>query len=771
MITKIRYSEELVFAYLFRFIEIKLEKNDKEIIGNQELKIKDDYNIMYDLYNLNYIRIKLVYEKEGTINDELKTIHNFQSKLNQINISFISHGSITEDMNKNIKKIKKTKKEESSSEEEEPLKEISKEIINKMQTRSTNEIQEYIFSLAFYGKNISLEKHRPNKERYPTGMSAEPIIKINLMEFKLRVQDKLKKMQKTYQKRTSLLVSNNSESETSNNQISEDENTNDKNDFNTPDIKKEKQKEEEISIDPNIYLNQYVGTKSIKRIQILSIYMFVSIIIILILEFLITLTHINKIVDSLKFGENSFKIINGIAYTKYFITEALFLNDFIDYPHINGTSKIEYIHDLMQELADYQESISGSYNFLTNTSKIKYIKNLTEYMNSLTFNILTISNGEKHTEYLNLASAMGRLSTDIFFVSIIRDNINQITMKNKNTYDLMVNLLNDYYIYWYEITKSIFDSVYSFNQIPTSFYVIFIISFVLTIANCILLENFLKVVIIEKEKPLELVLTIKKKVFDSLKTNSDVFLNNLLNKIVGNDDLEQETKSEASLKIMDNDMYYILIFVVIEIFLIIKFVKVKNSLKIYSKYTKVLNSTEYCQLDLILTCDFVKSFFYDKSIKILNSTDTENIIEEKLEKITDSFGEMILSVYDNLKYLKDNYENFFYSLLNLDVDDILQGTEKSISMISFSQVRGLKSILFRYFEFFRFIWQCYLYNPNANFLYYSKFWNLNNLLRNAIRPWFDTIHSELYSAYFDYHDGQKLFNIYAFIIILVLKEI
>ena len=95
-------------------------------------------------------------------------------------------------MNKNIKKIKKTKKEESSSEEEEPLKEINKEQINKMQTRSTNEIQEYIFSLAFYGKNISLEKHRPNKERYPTGMSAEPIIKINLMEFKLRVQKKLK---------------------------------------------------------------------------------------------------------------------------------------------------------------------------------------------------------------------------------------------------------------------------------------------------------------------------------------------------------------------------------------------------------------------------------------------------------------------------------------------------------------------------------------------------------------------------------------------------
>ncbi len=796
LITKIRYSEDIVFAYLFRFLENKSEKKDKEFIANQELKIKDEYNIMYDLYNLNYIRTKLVYEKEGTINDELKTINNFQTKLNQITNSFIIPNLVSDDiLNTNIKKIKKTKKEESSSEEEEPLKEINKEQINKMQTRSTNEIQEYIFSLAFYGKNISLEKHRPNKERYPTGMSAEPLIKINLMEFKLRIQKKLKKVKKPYQKRTSLMVSSMSESETSNNPISEDENINDKEDFNNPEIKKEKQKEEEISMDPNIYLNQYVGTKSIKRIQILSIYMFLSIIIILISEFLITLSYINQIVDSLKFGENSYNIIDGIAYSKYFITEALFLNAFPDYPHLNGSSKIDYIHDLMLELSNYQVSISGSYSFLSNTSKINYIKNLTEYMNSITFNILTISNGEEHTEYLNLPSAMGRLSTDIFFVSIIRDNTNQITMKNKNTYNLMYNLLNDYYIYWFEITKCIFDSVYSFNQIPTSFYIIFILSFVLTILNCFLLEKFLRTIITEKEKPLELVLTIKKKVFDSLKSNSDVFLNNLLNKIVGNDDLEQETKSEASLKIMDNDIviqklknknyyqkgngskadfilvyiYYILIFVLIEIFLIIKFFKVKNSLKVYSKYSKVLNSTEYCQLDLVLTCDFVKSYFYDKSIKILNRTDTEQIIQEKIEQISNSFAEMILSVYNNLKFLKKEYQDYFYIKLNLNIDNIIQGTDENISSIINSNVNGLKSILFRYFEFFRFLWQYYLFHPNeTSLLYYSKFSLLNNLLRNSIRPWFDSIHAQLYSDYFDYHDGQKLFNIYTFIITLIL---
>ena len=67
---------------------------------------------------------------------------------------------------------------------------------------------------------------------------------------------------------------------------------------------------------------------------------------------------------------------------------------------------------------------------------------------------------------------MERLSTDLFFVSIIRDNINQINMTNKNTYDLMMNLLNNYLIYWGKITEMIFNQVYSYKKIPTRFYVI-----------------------------------------------------------------------------------------------------------------------------------------------------------------------------------------------------------------------------------------------------------------------------------------------------------
>ena len=797
VISKIRYSEDVVLAYLFRFIEIKGDRNDKEYIQNQELKLKDEFNVMYDLYNLHYIRTKLVFEKEGTINDELKTINNFEGKVNPITQSFIfpsGTGMTDEGLNINRKKSKKNKrKDDSISEEEEPLKEITKDSVNKLQTRNSLEIQDYIFSLTFYGKSISLEKHRPNKERYPTGMSAEPLIKINLMEFKNKVDKKLKK-KKQYNKKVVAQSNNNDNDELNNNiALSEDENSN-KIDNSTPE-KKEKVKEEEISVDPNTYLNQYVGNKSIKRIQFLSIFMFIIMIILIVFEFIQTITYLNKIVDSLKIGQNSYDVIDGIAYSKYFLTEVILLKD-PEYPHKNYSfnSDLDYIHNLMNELSIYQGIISTSYSYITSSSKIKYIKGLSNYMDSLLLYLNTISNGEEHVEFLSLSSAMGRLGTDLFFVSIIRDNTNQISMTNKNTYDLMVNLLNDYTIYWNIITQKIFEAVYSFKKMPNTFYASLALSFVFVLINGILLVKFLKSVILEKEKPLELFFTIKKKIFESLKTESEVFLNNLLNKIVGNDDVEQETKSEASLKIIDNDIIiqklknknhyqkvgrskkeflkiylnFISIFIITEIFLVIKFIKVKTSLNKYSRYSKVLNATEFCHFDLISICDFTKSFFYNQSIKILNSSDTENVILEKIQLITEAFGEMILAVYDNLNYLNNNYGDFFYEMLNGDINNIIQGGKGNVENLTKTKIYGCKSVAFRYFDMFKFLWQNYLLNKTDKYLYYPRFEQINNVLRNIIRPWFTIIIEELYKGYYNFHDSEKLFHIYAFIIILAM---
>ena len=84
---------------------------------------------------------------------------------------------------------------------------------------------------------------------------------------------------------------------------------------------------------------------------------------------------------------------------------------------------------------------------------------------------------------------------------------------------------------------------------------------------------------------------------------------------------------------------------------------------------------------------------------------------------------------------------------------------------------GFKSVTFRYLDMFRYIWQYYLLNKTDNYLYYPRFGQINNVLRNIIRPWFTEIHSEIYGGYFNFHDNQKLFHIYSFVILLTLLVI
>ena len=61
-----------------------------------------------------------------------------------------------------------------------------------MSGRKSEDVKNFILTLPFYGNEISLEKHRPNKERYPVGKGQEPIIKISISSFIKRIEEKLK---------------------------------------------------------------------------------------------------------------------------------------------------------------------------------------------------------------------------------------------------------------------------------------------------------------------------------------------------------------------------------------------------------------------------------------------------------------------------------------------------------------------------------------------------------------------------------------------------
>lgn len=119
---------------------IKFDKN----IENSQKKL-----IMYDILKSNFVRTKLIKEKED---------------LNQkyFNYTYDIEDEESEEIIK--KKTLKTKKEEK---EEENI--LTKEKVNYYKYRSSNEIKLFINNLKYYGNDITLEKHKPNKERYAVG--------------------------------------------------------------------------------------------------------------------------------------------------------------------------------------------------------------------------------------------------------------------------------------------------------------------------------------------------------------------------------------------------------------------------------------------------------------------------------------------------------------------------------------------------------------------------------------------------------------------------
>ena len=58
----------------------------------------------------------------------------------------------------------------------------------------------------------------------------------------------------------------------------------------------------------------------------------------------------------------------------------------------------------------------------------------------------------------------------------------------------------------------------------------------------------------DREKPINLFLTIKKKIFEDLKNASESFSNKLLNKFFGNEDNEEESQKDYQTNIKANDI-------------------------------------------------------------------------------------------------------------------------------------------------------------------------------------------------------------------------
>ena len=129
-------------------------------------------------------------------------------------------------------------------------------------------------------------------------------------------------------------------------------------------------------------------------------------------------------------------------------------------------------------------------------------------------------------------------------------------MENPYAYELMVNLLNSYYSAYEKIITFMSDFFEKGTKdIKLNNCIIFGISFVVSLVYLIVFYRMMMKLDKDREKPLNLFLTIKNKIFEDLKNSAENFSNKLLNKLFRDDENEEESQRNYSkINIKANDI-------------------------------------------------------------------------------------------------------------------------------------------------------------------------------------------------------------------------
>lgn len=302
-------------------------------------------------------------------------------------------------------------------------------------------------------------------------------------------------------------------------------------------------------------------------------------------------------------------------------------------------------------------------------------------------------------------------------------------MNQRNTYELMTNILNDYLITWRKITILLFNEIYNLNQIPVFMISLYVVLLIFILVSLIIMHKLLTKYVNEKEKPIDIFLTIKKQKFEELKNSSEVFLNKMLNKILGNDETEQETINEnnsinvasnsneiiiskLNLKSMNSSnksntgfiISYIKIlsyFIGIFIYFLMQLLLFNNTRAILFHYSKIANVTKYCVVDTLSSVNFVKSVLFDQTLPISNE-EYPIAITKQLLGISDSFEAMLSDTYQDINYISKVYYRYFYQRVSGDIEDI-QWHKTETKNIYWTLKHGFKSVLIVYYEIIKFI--------------------------------------------------------------------
>ena len=776
-ISVMKYNDEEIIGYVFKFVELSKKNKDNEI-SPKDFVPNGNKEIIFDLLSLNYIRTILVAKKTGNRNLREKDDSSENDKI-------VKKGS-NEKRKKNENNLEDV--QESSDEDKKIDIILNKDKILELQTKEIKDVENFINLLPYFGNDVSLERHRPNKERYPVGRGHEPLIKIELGHFTKKIEEKIRA-------NPELMRRLRGKDNEGNGPNGGGEQTPD-NDYN-----------HEFSSDTSTSLSNIFNSKSIVCMKIISGILFFSMVFVITVEFICTFLNLEKIKDQIDIMNKSYKLLDNIGYSKYFITEAILCNDIENYIILekNNLTQEEYIKLVKQELADYRQEFSDIYGEFSSSSIDTFSKEYQYYVQNTNVTVRTLSNNIEKEENQTYSTAMNRIPTTIFYVSTISDHSLILNMQERNCFELMQNLLNGYFVALKDVTEILVKDAIKSSKNSLVSTILFICTFAFTIIFILIIWKILNNFFEDREKPINLFLTIKKKIFEDLKNASESFSNKLLNKFFGNEDNEEESQKDyqTNIKISDiniikfkapneykaggkknrehlsNFLKLIAFFVFLEGYMVFKFCFSTYNINNIKKFINVFNITQFSHVDTISSIDVIKSYLFNKKIPIFNvsvkdKNNFENPYFTSFYNLTKRLETMIISTSETDCFLKGDYKKTFTQYLYHEFSKMFPLRKEPInSNLVLLFQNGFKPISFNIFEKLRFFW---LKTENEdedlerhiNILNNEKWADLDYLLTYVIRPWYYYLINIMNDSVGNYINNSKLVQITVYIVIIVI---
>ena len=766
-ISVMKYGESNILGYIFKIIDSLSKKKDSNI-QQQSFIPNGNKEILFDLLNLNYIRTEIVSEKTGN--------RNLREKEDNIE----NEKQINKSNKENNKKATNIEEIIESSEEDKIQKlELTKDKIMEFQTKDAKEIENFINQLTFYGEDVFMEKHRPNREKYAIGKGHDALIKISISQFIKKIENRMKH---------DMLKKYNNEGEQQNN---DNKNMNEIN--------------HGFSSDISASFENLFKSKSLNYIKLISFVFFLVFLAIIVVEFVVNILNVQKIKDNILKMRNAYKLSEVDAMIKYIITEAVLVNKYKENYLMLTTYHLTYaqiIYFLKIQLESYSRQFFSIYEAFSNAPISSFSKKYRDFVFSgKTIMIYTLINGEETVQIFPFLTIMSRIPNSAYYISTIMDPTKEINLEEKNTYELMYNLLNSYLAVGEQITLILAEDAVESSKTNVLGTILFYLSFVFVIIFLIIIWIILSNFLIERQKPINLFLTIKKQIFEDLKNSSENFSNKLLNKQMGNEDNEEENQKEYQSNIKEKDINIIkfkapneyktkgknnknqiidfivllIFFIIIEAYITFKFLYVDNCIDNIKKFLMVFNLTYFSYLDILLNIDKTKSFIFNRSIPIYNYKNSENSIDaespffQQFYEITNSFENMIISTSNTTSFLRKSYKDEFSKYLNEDFLKVINMDALHIPnqnlLTLFNQ--GFKPVFFNIIEKLRFAW-IQEYMDKENILNDRRFSDIDFLLKYILMPWYEKVIELLNKESDDYLNGTKIVQISLFIVVLVI---